>query len=62
MKDVVPIVRRTRRHREGTLDFRKLLAAIPDVRSKPVYVEQEGPADPMASARQNCQFLAALDF
>jgi sugar phosphate isomerase/epimerase len=47
---------------KGTLDFRKLLAAIPDIRNKPLYVEQEGPTDPMASARQNYQFLASLDF
>lgn len=62
MKDVVADRSKDTELGKGTLDFRKLLAAIPDVRSKPVYVEQEGPTDPMGSARQNCQFLATLDF
>ena len=46
----------------GTLDLRGLLAAIPDIRSKPVYVEQESPADELASARRNYRYLATLDF
>ncbi|HTE47572.1 MAG TPA: sugar phosphate isomerase/epimerase, partial [Gemmatimonadaceae bacterium] len=47
---------------KGNLDFRGLLRAIPDIKRKSVYVEQEAAADPMASAKQNYQFLAALDF
>src|SRR6266849_6579367 len=30
----------------GTVDFRRLLAAVPDIERKPCYVEQEGAADP----------------
>src|SRR5213076_3195505 len=29
----------------GTVDFRRLLAAVPDIDRKPCYVEQEGPAE-----------------
>lgn len=47
---------------KGTLDLRGLLAAIPDIQHKPVYVEQEGAKDPMASAGQDYRYLAALDF
>jgi sugar phosphate isomerase/epimerase len=47
---------------KGTVDIRAILAAIPDVRRKPIYVEQEGPTDPLASAKLNRQYLSALDF
>src|SRR6266542_1930769 len=46
----------------GTLDFRRLLAAVPDVVRKPCYVEQEGAADSLASARRNHAFLEKLEF
>ncbi len=46
----------------GTLDFRRLLAAVPDIDHKPCYVEQEGVAHSMDSARQNYGYLKALDF
>jgi sugar phosphate isomerase/epimerase len=46
----------------GTLDFRRLLAGIPDIDHKPCYVEQEGVEHPLDSARQNYEFLKALDF
>lgn len=46
----------------GTVDFKRLLAGIPDLDHKPCYVEQEGPKDPLASARQNCEFLQKLEF
>ena len=46
----------------GRLDFRKLLAAIPDVHRKPCYVEQEGAADSLASARKNFDYLRTLEF
>jgi sugar phosphate isomerase/epimerase len=46
----------------GTLDFRRLLAAIPDVERKPCYVEQEGAKDALASARRNYEFLSKLEF
>lgn len=47
---------------KGTLDFSKMLAAIPDVDRKPCYVEQEEAPDPLASARQNCAYLKNLQF
>jgi len=46
----------------GVFDFSKFLAAVPDLSSKPCYVEQEGPKDELASARQNFSFLRGLSF
>jgi sugar phosphate isomerase/epimerase len=46
----------------GMVDFRRLLAAIPDIDKKPCYVEQEQARDPLASARKNCEFLRKLEF
>jgi sugar phosphate isomerase/epimerase len=46
----------------GTLDFRALLAAIPEIQRKPAYIEQEGAADQLASARRDHDYLAALNF
>ena len=44
----------------GRLDLRALLAAIPDLPRKPLYVEQEGATDSLASARRNFAWLRAL--
>ncbi|HVB31464.1 MAG TPA: sugar phosphate isomerase/epimerase [Gemmatimonadaceae bacterium] len=46
----------------GVLDLRALLAAIPDIDAKPCYIEQESPADEMASARANYRYLSRLEF
>ena len=46
----------------GVFDFSKFLAAVPDLSRKPCYVEQEGPKDELASARQNFAFLRGLSF
>jgi sugar phosphate isomerase/epimerase len=46
----------------GVFDFSKFLAAVPDLARKPCYVEQEGPKDELASARQNFLFLRGLGF
>lgn len=46
----------------GTVDFRRLLAAIPDLDQKPCYVEQEGVRDPLGSARKDHDFLSKLEF
>lgn len=62
VKDVVADHSKDTELGKGVLDIRKLLGMIPEIRGKPVYIEQEGPADPMASARQDYQYLAALDF
>src|SRR2546425_98372 len=62
LKDVVPDRSRDTELGTGTLDFRRLLAAVPDIDRKPCYVEQEGAADSLASARRNCEFLSKLEF
>jgi sugar phosphate isomerase/epimerase len=62
LKDVVADRSRDTELGKGTVDLRAILAAIPDVQRKPVYVEQEGPADALASARMNFKYVAALNF
>jgi sugar phosphate isomerase/epimerase len=47
---------------KGVVDFKRLLAAIPDVKRKVIFVEQEGGPDSLASARMNYQYLATLEF
>jgi sugar phosphate isomerase/epimerase len=46
----------------GTVDFKRLLAAIPDIDHKFCYVEQEGQEDALGSARKDCEFLKQLEF
>ena len=46
----------------GVLDFRRLLAAIPDLERKPCYVEQEAAADPLASVGKDFAYLRKLEF
>jgi sugar phosphate isomerase/epimerase len=46
----------------GTVDFKRILAAVPEVNQKPCYVEQEGSRDEMGSARLNFQYLRQLEF
>ncbi len=62
LKDVVKDRSRDTELGTGTLDFRRLLADIPDIDHKPCYVEQEGIEHPLVSARQNYAFLKALEF
>lgn len=62
LKDVVPDRSRDTDLGKGTVDLRRLLAMVRDVDRKPCYVEQEGAADPMASARRDCDYLKSLDF
>jgi sugar phosphate isomerase/epimerase len=47
---------------KGTLDVRRFLAAIPDVKHKPLYVEQEAASDQLASAEVDYRYLSALEF
>jgi sugar phosphate isomerase/epimerase len=47
---------------KGVLDVRRLLAAIPDVQRKPLYVEQEGALDQLASAGADYRYLSTLEF
>lgn len=62
LKDVVADGSRDTEMGTGTFDFSRFLAAIPDLAHKPCYVEQESPADEMASARINYEYLRRLTF
>ncbi|HEX4574788.1 MAG TPA: sugar phosphate isomerase/epimerase [Gemmatimonadales bacterium] len=62
LKDVVPDRSGDTELGSGVVDFRRLLAAIPDLDRKPCYVEQEGARDPLASARRDYEFLNRLEF
>ncbi|WP_411280805.1 sugar phosphate isomerase/epimerase family protein [Gemmatimonas sp.] len=44
----------------GTFDLRAFLAAVPDLAKKPCFVEQEGAADELASAKANFEYLRGL--
>ena len=46
----------------GVVDFKKILAAVPELDRKPCYVEQEGPADALAAARTDFEYLKKLEF
>jgi len=41
---------------------RRFLAAVPDLQHKPLYVEQEGASDQLASAAADYRYLSALEF
>src|SRR5213076_713931 len=62
LKDVVPDRSHDTVLGTGTVDFKRLLAAVPDIDHKFCYVEQEGQEDPLGSARQDCEFLKKLEF
>ena len=47
---------------KGTVNIGALLAMVPDLANKPCYVEQENPADEMASATAYAAYLKALTF
>jgi sugar phosphate isomerase/epimerase len=46
----------------GTFDFKRFLAAIPDIARKHCHVEQENGRDELASARTDFEYLRTLDF
>jgi sugar phosphate isomerase/epimerase len=46
----------------GIFDFKRFLAAIPDIARKPCHVEQENGRDELASARTDFEYLRTLDF
>jgi sugar phosphate isomerase/epimerase len=62
LKDVVAERSRDTELGKGTVDFRRFLAAIPDLARKPCYVEDESPSDEMAAARANYEYLRNLVF
>jgi sugar phosphate isomerase/epimerase len=46
----------------GVVDFKALLAAVPELEHKPCFVEQEGPSDELAAARSDLAYLRGLEF
>ncbi len=62
LKDVIPDRSHDTVLGTGTVDFKRLLAAVPDIDRKFCYVEQEGQDDPLGSARKDCEFLKTLEF
>ncbi|HXL86853.1 MAG TPA: TIM barrel protein, partial [Gemmatimonadaceae bacterium] len=46
----------------GTFDFKRFLAAVPDLASKHCHVEQENGRDELASARTDFEYLRTLEF
>ena len=60
IKDVVADRSKDTELGAGVLDLRRLISAIQNVDAKPCYVEQEGSADSLASARRNFEFLKRL--
>ena len=47
---------------KGVFDLKRFLAAVPALKGKPCYVEQEGPEDELASAASNWRYLETLRF
>ena len=62
LKDAVADRSRDTELGTGTFDFKRFFAAVPDLPSKPCYVEQEEASDELASARQNYRYLRDLTF
>jgi sugar phosphate isomerase/epimerase len=62
LKDVVPDKTKDTELGTGIVNFKALLAAIPNLSSKPAYVEQEGPTDELASMKVDYQYLHKLRF
>lgn len=46
----------------GTFDLRTFLAAIPELAKKPCFIEQEGAADELASAKANFDYVRSLQW
>ncbi len=46
----------------GVFDLHKFLHEVTDIGSKPCFVEQEGPADELAAAKQNWAHVKSLNF
>jgi sugar phosphate isomerase/epimerase len=62
LKDVVPDRSSDTGLGKGIFDFKRFLAAVPALSSKPCYVEDENSADELGAARSNFQYLQGLDF
>lgn len=62
IKDVLPSRRSDTELGTGIVNIKACLAAIPDINSKPCFVEQEGQARPLENARNNYRYLRDLEF
>ena len=62
MKDVVADRSSDTELGRGTFDFKRFLASVPSIETKPCYVEQEHASDELAAAGRNCRYLRELDF
>ncbi len=62
LKDTVPDRSSDTRLGAGIFDFKRFLAAVPSLASKPCYVEDENSSDELGAARSNFQYLQGLDF
>jgi len=62
LKDVVPDRSTDTELGRGTFDFKRFLAGVAAINDKLCYVEQEGPADELAAAQNNFQYLRRLSF
>jgi sugar phosphate isomerase/epimerase len=60
LKDVVPDRSHDTELGAGIVDLRRILAGIPNIAAKPCYVEQEGPADALASVKLDYEYLRKL--
>ncbi|MBU6367800.1 MAG: sugar phosphate isomerase/epimerase [Gemmatimonadetes bacterium] len=60
IKNVVADRKRDTELAAGIFDLKAFLARIPKLGDKPCFVEQEGPADELASARANYEYLRGL--
>jgi sugar phosphate isomerase/epimerase len=62
VKDVMPDKTKDTELGKGIVNFKKLFADIPHLSEKPCYVEDESPADELAAARENADYLKKLTF
>jgi sugar phosphate isomerase/epimerase len=62
LKDVVPDKTKDTELGTGIVNFKQILASVPNLDRKPAYVEQEGPTDELASMKVDYQYLHSLTF
>ncbi|MEP6729593.1 MAG: sugar phosphate isomerase/epimerase [bacterium] len=62
LKDVVADHSHDTELGNGVFDMKRFLAAVPQISSKPCYVEQEGATDELAAARTDFNYLKGLEF
>jgi len=62
LKDVQPDRKSDTELGKGIFDFKRFLAAVPNLNQKPAYIEHESPSDELAAARNNINYLKGLEF